>query len=300
VPLFVQNKIYGCFYVKDKNDETGFTADDLAILAAFSSSAAVSLENAILNTNLIEQQKLKKEMEIASKIQEAILPKDFNNQFFDIYGMMIPAEEVGGDYYDFIIDRKGQSWFCIGDVSSHGVTPGLIMMMAQSIINTMIQTGDYTPKQIIDRLNIILYDNISRRMQRSEYMTISIFCHKGDGNFIASGLHESFLIYRSEEKLVEKKETKGMWAGIVADISHATEDTDFKLENDDVLFLYTDGVIEAKNKDNTQYDMVNLQKHLAQYAGGSSKHLVEEIKKQLDDFIFQQNDDITMLAIRKI
>ncbi|MCG8376666.1 MAG: SpoIIE family protein phosphatase, partial [Chlorobiales bacterium] len=113
------------------------------------------------------------EMEIAKRIQTALLPerKDFSG--FEIAATMLPAKEVGGDYYDIIETPTGERWIAIGDVSGHGVDSGLVMMMAQtSLLSTVNECSEAKPSQVLGSVNSVLRENISR-LGSDYYMTMT-------------------------------------------------------------------------------------------------------------------------------
>jgi serine phosphatase RsbU (regulator of sigma subunit) len=293
------DKIYGCINVTNKIDKTSFTDDDLSLLNAFSAAASVIIQNAILNKNLIAKNRLEKEMELAKRIQTAILPKKYESTNFDIAGLMIPAEEVGGDYFDYIIDTNHREWFCIGDVSSHGLTPGLIMMMAQSIINTLIISRKNNPADVINYLNNVLFENIRNRLNSFEYMTVSIITHDGNGKMILAGKHEDIIIYRKKTNRIKTISTKGMWVGLLPTIQNLTVNIPFTLDSGDILLLYTDGVIEALDKNYKQFDIKRLSHIMLENCNKTPEEIIKIIVESVNNFMNIQKDDITLLAVRK-
>ncbi|HPP03408.1 MAG TPA: SpoIIE family protein phosphatase [Spirochaetota bacterium] len=296
-PLIVKNRVFGCVNITEKNNDDIFTESDFNLLNAFSSAASITLENAILTKKIIEKERLEKEMEIAHRIQTAMLPKNFESTNFEISGMMITAEEVGGDYFDYIKENN-REWFCIGDVTGHGVTSGLIMMMTQSMINSLIKSGLNTPKDIIVNLNRTLFDNIQNRLQEKDYITLTIFSYDNN-RLLYSGLYLDFLVYRKREDKIERIETKGLWSGIMEDVAGITENSELNLEKGDMLLLFTDGTIEAIDSNNQLYGYDRLidvfYKNREKKCEDILNYIVEDIKK----FYYNQKDDITLLCIRK-
>jgi serine phosphatase RsbU (regulator of sigma subunit) len=298
-PLIYNQEIFGCINITNKIDTTFFTEDDISLLNAFSAAASVIIQNVILNKNLIHKKKLEKEMELAKRIQTAILPKQYKSPNFDIAGIMVPAEEVGGDYFDFIVDNNDREWFCIGDVSSHGLTPGLIMMMAQSIINTLIISKRNTPANVINYLNKVLFENIRNRLNSFEFMTISIIAHNGNGKMILAGKHEIVIIYRKKTNHIETFLTEGVWVGLLPKIKDLTTNITFSLDSGDILLLYTDGVIEASNKNKEQFDINRLSQVLLDNSNKTPEEILKIILERVNNFMEIQKDDITLMAIRR-
>ena len=112
------------------------------------------------------------EMELAKRIQTALLPDREKIRGYEIAAAMFPAKEVGGDYYDIIETPKGDKWVTIGDVSGHGVDSGLIMMMAQTSISAMVgNCSECQPSEVLRRVNHVIKENIAR-LGSDHYMTM--------------------------------------------------------------------------------------------------------------------------------
>src|SRR5512138_3852649 len=161
--------------------------------------------------------------------------------------MMLTAYTVGGDYYD-IIRTDGADWVLIGDVSGHGVTAGLTMMMIQTAIRTVVLSGGddpskLTPAQVLSKVNAAVRGNL-QKVSEDHYMTITGLQLEGR-SVRYSGLHQDILIYRASARTVERVETRGMWIGPVDDIKPLLRDDTLELTSGDILLLYTDGITEA-------------------------------------------------------
>ena len=204
MPIIEQKSLMGVLYLENNITTGAFTQNRLEVLKLLASQIAISIKNATLIQNLREQERLQKEMEIASRIQTSILPVSPTHNELDITAIMRPAEEVGGDYYDLIFDNENNLWFAIGDVSGHGVTAGLIMIMAQSTIYSSIKGDEtITPKDAIVKVNRILTENIRHRLNETHFMTMCLVEYIGNGRFITAGLHIDILIYRKQQKKCE-------------------------------------------------------------------------------------------------
>ena len=302
-PIITKNELLGVLYL-DNHRVTGlFKEEDLKVLELISSQAGVSIENARLYNNLKEQERLKKEMEIAKRIQTAIVPEAPLHDELYITAVMQPAEEVGGDYYDIMYDKNKNLWFAIGDVSGHGVTPGLVMMMAQSsFAATISDNGNLTPKEAIVNVNKILYENIKTRLKEDHFMTMDFIKHLGKGNFIHAGSHLDIIIYRDKTKTCELVATKGVYLGLIPDASRSLFDNTFSLNKNDLMLLYTDGVTEARNKDNRNdlWGEDNLQNMLIKHSSNEVEAIKDAIVKKVLDWCGNKpDDDITMVLIRR-
>lgn len=298
-PLVHHQQTIGVCYLDNPLVSDVFNEEDLEVLNVLMTQAAISIENATLAKDMVEKKRLEREMELAQQIQTAILPKNYDNPHFEIAGLMQPAEEVGGDYFDYMRDPQGREWFFVGDVTGHGVTPGLIMMMAQSMTNSLVHQPGMDPKQLIIALNQTLYDNIRNRLQANEYMTFVALCHEGGGRFTYAGRHESLLIYRAASGLVEEIQTEGIWLGIKPEIEKMTKTGTVMLQPGDLMLLYTDGVVELRNAAREQYQVQRLEEVMRAQAGESCDTLLQKILKSAMEYMESQEDDITLVAVRR-
>jgi len=245
------------------------------------------------------------EMQIATDIQMALQPQPaaLVQDNYEIAALMMPAEKIGGDYYDCLRDIDGRLWFGIGDVTGHGILSGLIMMMTQVAVNTLLKNiVSISPVNLLIYINKILHSNIKHGLKTNHHITISFLSEITDGEFEFAGAHEIILIYRSKTGEIEQVETKGMWLGIIPDISKQTSKGSgkFSMEKNDVCLLYTDGVIEIMNKEKEQYDMHRLSSFIKRLAPEKSmQELTDLLYQELMVFKSEQLDDITYLFFKK-
>lgn len=239
------------------------------------------------------------EMEIAKRIQTALLPTVQNLDKYEIAASMQPAEEVGGDYYDILKDSRGKYWINIGDVSGHGVESGLIMMMTQtSAFSTISMNPDSNPSDVLNSVNRVINENI-KRLGSERYMTISII-RLDDAEMIFSGKHQDILIYRAKEKKTEAVKTEGTWIGIIDNIKEYLTDKRIKVDVGDIVLLFTDGIVEAFNANNEMFSQTRLELLLTKYAHLSADEIVKEIIKNVLEYQDKQEDDITVVALKRI
>lgn len=247
-----------------------------------------------------EKERLSREMEIASKIQTCLLPPVPELADYDVAVSMVPAEEVGGDFVDLLPDAQaGAFWMGIGDVTGHGLTPGLIMMMAQSVFNSLARTPGMTPKELYDGMNRVLYQNIKDRLRTSDHMTMSLLKHEADGSFVHCGSHLDILVYRAESREVERIVTDGPWVGMLPECEDFTTEIRFDLEPDDVLLLYTDGLIEVQNAEQEQWDMDRLCESLARHAHLDAREIQAKVLADSLHWAHKVLDDISMIVVKR-
>ncbi|MGE5708359.1 MAG: PP2C family protein-serine/threonine phosphatase, partial [Bacteroidota bacterium] len=246
-----------------------------------------------------ELSRMGKEMEIATQIQTALLPRDFTIQNSELSMELVTATEVGGDLIDYIPREDGGFWLAVGDVTGHGLTPGLVMMMAQTTLTSQVLANPKAmPSDVLVQINQTLYNNVKFRLGNDNYMTLQLIRHEGNGRFIAAGMHCDILIFRNKTRSVERIEVPGFWTGLVPDVADMTTNYGFELQPGDILLLYTDGLIEAMNEQQEQYDIDRLQEALIRNAELPLDDLKANILREVQDFLHVQNDDISIIALR--
>ncbi|HVJ16337.1 MAG TPA: substrate-binding domain-containing protein, partial [Polyangiaceae bacterium] len=171
-----------------------------------------------------EKERLEQELSIASRIQTSILPRDLDVAGLSIAAMMIPASEVGGDYYD-VLSVDGGCWIGIGDVAGHGLRPGLVMMMLQSVVAAIGRhTPNASPSELLGVVNAVLYDNVRQRLNQDEHATLSLIRYDRSGELVFAGAHEDLIVHRARSGECELVQTLGTWVGATSDIQDVTID----------------------------------------------------------------------------
>ncbi len=245
-----------------------------------------------------EKEEAEKELRIAVRIQTMILPRTPVAPGLEISATMAPALSVGGDYYDVLPVEDG-CWIGIGDVAGHGLVSGLIMLMMQSVVAGLIrQSANISPAEVVRSLNAVLFENVRSRLGQTEHATFSVVRYRPDGTMVIAGAHEDILVYRSKTGRCEIVPTPGTWLGMIANIDAETPETECHLDDGDVLLLYSDGLIEARDFHGKLYGQARLVE-----AFEKSAHLpVDVIRDQLIEgvrgWMSRQDDDITLLVAR--
>jgi sigma-B regulation protein RsbU (phosphoserine phosphatase) len=238
-----------------------------------------------------------RDLEIARQIQTSILPRRVDVEGIEISAGMVPAEEVGGDYYD-ILPVTGGCWIGIGDVAGHGLGAGLIMVMIQSMVMTLVRSNEKArPRDIVGLLNRLLYENIRGRLNQDDHVTFCLMRYGGDGQVVFAGAHEEILVWRTTG-LCERIATRGTWLGAVRDIDKVTEDQTLQLQPGDLMILYTDGLIESRNKSGKHFGFERLaalvEKHRSESADAIQRRILGRLKRWTD----KQEDDVTVIVVR--
>ncbi|MCK4537438.1 MAG: anti-sigma factor antagonist [Candidatus Krumholzibacteria bacterium] len=253
--------------------------------------------------NVVEQERMQKEMQVAQEIQHSLLPgKVPDIKGYDISSLYRAAKEVGGDYYDFVNVGEDSLGIVVADVSGKGVPGSLVMTMIRTALR-MEARGSLSAAEVMSRMNDFVTDDMKKGM----FVTIFYLILDSKNRIIsyASAGHNPMILFRAETDETFFLNPRGFPVGI-----SLPDDTLFrrsidvekiKLKKDDMLLIYTDGVTEAMNGDREQYGedrLIKLIKENGKYSPDKFMDLLnEDIKEFTGDF--PQNDDITVVAIKE-
>ncbi|MCB9741014.1 MAG: SpoIIE family protein phosphatase [Alphaproteobacteria bacterium] len=245
------------------------------------------------------------EMDAARRIQTQLLPQAPSMPGLELTCYMRPADEVGGDYYDIQL-TEDRAWMLMGDVTGHGLSSGLVMLMAQSVMSSILHVqGDIGPGQLNLMANRILGENLAR-MGEERTMTIVSLCQDSADGFVFSGSHDDLFIYRAATGEVEVVEVSQFpfQLGLVPDIpEEMVSEARFTLAPGDLLLVITDGVTEAARGGDYAQGMYEHERLIAFLRGAASRP-VEAIRdgltQELERFtggVF--HDDVTFIIARR-
>jgi len=264
--------------------------------------AQANQEITLLNSRLkAENLRLSAEVDITRRLQQMMLPKEEElNQIaeLEIAGFMEPATEVGGDYYD-VLQNNGHVTIGIGDVTGHGLESGVLMIMVQTAVRTLLEAAKTDSKQFLSVLNRTIYHNI-QRMKSEKNLTLSLLDYHQD-KLRLSGQHEEMIVVRYGGR-IERIDTidLGFPIGLVADIADFVADAEIQLHPGDVVVLYTDGIPEAENPQGVQYGIERLCQILShnwrQPAPKIRQAVIEDVRRHIGTQKIY--DDITLLVIK--
>ncbi len=257
-----------------------------------------------LSSSVARSAALGQEMELARNIQTCLLPASVEDIHpdFNISAFMLPADEVGGDFYEITLDREGRLRLAIGDVSGHGITPGLIMMMAQTIHSTVIANLDNDARSAVIKINNILYANVHERLRENHFMTLNVLKYLGSGKFEHAGAHLRIIVYRRESDKCELIMTKGVYLNFKKDVSKATKNGYFDLGEGDIMVLYTDGLTEARNSEGELLDIERFVNIIVRYARFNpdpevmKENIMVDVLKWCDN---RRDDDMTLVVVKR-
>jgi serine phosphatase RsbU (regulator of sigma subunit) len=242
---------------------------------------------------------LRREVEIAQRIQTSVLPKDHEAPALQIAAKMIPASEVGGDYYDVRPTHDG-CWIGVGDVAGHGLEAGLVMLMIQSGIAALIVNHpDALPHQILPPLNRMLCDNLRGRMHSDEHATLTMLRFFADGRLVHAGAHEDIIVC-SRQGEVRTIPTHGTWVGISPEMGADLDSRTIVLEPEDLVVLYTDGIPEAR-RNRQCFGMPRLIVEIEKRHALPVEEIMHGILRAVADYCGgAPEDDATLVVLRYV
>jgi serine phosphatase RsbU (regulator of sigma subunit) len=272
--------------------------DEIGTIAHFFNEVTKNLEK--ISSQLREGKRMLGELEVAAQIQKDILPTESPRvPGLDIIAKTRSAVELGGDNFDFITE-KDNTYIYIGDVTGHGVPAALVMTIVHTLIHTFVEMYDKA-------FDVVYQTNrrLKTRIKSTMFMTMLMLRWNATTQkmtYVGAG-HEHLLIYRAATGQCEVKMSGGIALGMVADNSRIIKEVDLPLAIGDVIILYTDGIVEARNMAGEMYTLDRLKKSVELYAPQyGSEGIVYHVARDFSRYVEQhvQEDDITLIAIRYV
>ena len=296
VPMMIRSELKGVLTLYNKKGGAEFTAEDQRLLAIIAGQSAQVIENARLNEQEKQLLLMQEEMAMASRIQRGLLPERIPEfAGYDIAGKSIPAQVVGGDYFDFIRIDGDRLAFCLGDVSGKGVPASLLMANVQATLRgqTFLTSS---AAECIGRSNRLLY----RSTSPDKFVTLFYgILNRTDHTlqFSNAGQDQPFLV--SRERSPVRLSTGGVALSVLDEF--AFEEETIGLEVGDLVVVYSDGIPEAHNAANQQYGEVALRELLLQHREASATEIIDRIVSAVREHAgsVPQMDDMTVVAVKR-
>ena len=299
LPLLSSNgKLIGVIQVLNKKGGGVFDERDESLLAAFGAHAAVALERAQLIEAYVEQQRMAETLKLAHEIQMSMVPKRFppfpQRTDFDLYAVIEPAREVGGDFYDFLLLDEDHLGVAIGDVSGKGIPAALFMSVTKTLLRVIASKLRH-PGAVLAELN----KELCRDNDAGMFVTLfyGLF-HLRTGELeYSSGGHNPPYVLLQNGAVEALPQTGGRALGVLEDVAYRAKQ--LTLRAGDGLFLYTDGVTEAMDSASNLFSEQRLQAVLQQAHTLSPTEVMQRVISAVKQFTrgAEQSDDITALAL---
>lgn len=274
------------------------TRDEVFQLAETFNKMAADLQES--TKALVYKERVGKELELARQIQERIIPMQIPKiTGLDLAAGIIPAEEIGGDCYDFLMPSEDEMVFYLGDVTGHGVPSGIVVSIANALFYAMAGVGK------LDEILVEVNSVLKAKTMPNMFVTLVLMrwlAREAKFSYASAG-HEQIVHYRAKTDEVELLPSGGMALGMVKDIAKLVQVREIELQSGDVLFIYSDGIPEAWRNESEMYGMDRLKRVVREY--GKSFPSALAIKNALisDVYLFRQGfkqmDDITCIVVKK-
>ncbi|MBV9009007.1 MAG: SpoIIE family protein phosphatase [Verrucomicrobia bacterium] len=300
-PLLYGRQNMGVLALANGAAGTAFSPSDFVVFKSIAEQSAFALYNAIVYSEANEKKRLDHDLEIARDIQRILLPDESPRiAGFEIAGLNIPARQVSGDYFDYIHVDDHRLGVAIADVSGKGVPASLIMAICRSVLRSQAVANE-SPAAVLQSVNRQLYPDIKEDMFIS--MAYLVLDHAKGAVTLARAGHDAPLLYRRAAESVEPVKPPGMAMGIDSGsvFDRVTNDLAIPLERDDCIILYTDGVTEALDADGCEFGFERMTQAVRASASRGASAILTRLIEELRNFVgaHPQNDDITLIAIRK-
>lgn len=249
-----------------------------------------------------ERERLKKELEIAAKVQLSLLPKEEPKiPGYEISAISIPAIEAGGDYFDFVKLNGEKLGIAIGDVSGKGVGAAIYMTLTKGILQAHAEE-DVSPRNVLGKVNRLLYKTIEKNTFVSMFYAI-LDTNKNTILYSRAG-HNPGILCSQEGGDTKLLLSKGMALGLEEGhiFSSTLKEEEISLKHGDVFVLYTDGFTEAMNERHEEYSEERLIKLIEANRNLSTRELLDLILKAVNKFAdnFPQHDDMTLVILKRL
>ncbi len=298
IPMIVKSKVVGALLFGLKYSGSKFGGKDLELLNAAANQIAISLENARLYQSESEKIKIERDLDLARKIQQGLLPKCIPNlSGLDICGEMIPAMQVGGDYFDLIQLSDTKLFVAVGDVSGKGLSASLYMTKLQTMIQISTKMS-FSPKDILIEINKRLYESI----ERSWFITMTLALFDTETKTVKFCRAGHMPLLMANNGTVESIKTEGIGLGLEkGDVFDRTlQEVEIKIKSNQIFAFFSDGITEAMNEKEEMFGEDNLTEILKGKSNNRSTEIMNRVWSEVKHFRGNAivNDDMTMVIVK--
>ncbi len=298
--LKTERNVFGALCVARKPGRPVFTAGDLKLADVLASQAAIGLENATLHRRRMEEReaivRMQEELRLARSIQDRLLPKHMPALAgYEVAGCTIPADSVGGDYFDFIPMEREQLALCLGDVSGKGMPAALLMAYLQAAIRGQTLQS-VSPAECLGRSNRLLFQSTDvDRFATCFYGVLDADRHTLR---YANAGHDRPILISSLGNPIALDDA-GLVLGMLEESAY--ENVSVPLEPGEALVIYSDGIIDATNAQDVEFGKDRLLELLAGLRGAPADVLLERIVGEVRRHSGEapQTDDMTVVVVRR-
>ncbi len=289
-PLIAANECLGVIHCLNKKTETKlFIEDDRQLLETLSSPAAMAIRNAKMAKEMVEKNKIQKEVEIVGEIQKSLLSQNKKDPF-PIAGINIPAKVVSGDFYNFSDLGDGKYGFGVADVSGKGIKSSLLMSKASSLYRCLSKTN-FSAADLLIQLNNEICETISRGMFVT--MLVGIYDSNKKEMLLSSAGHEPPIILSKDGSFTNYTEA-GPPLGIMPKTKYSEHTIPF---GDSSMYIFTDGITEIKNPSGEMLGSEGFQNYIKKYQETPNNERLKTIIDEILNTGHIQKDDLTIVVV---
>lgn len=298
VPLSVDERdVFGIVYADSPTYEATFAEEHLNILTTLASVAAIRVENASLMEARFERERMERELELATEIQQRFQPSEAPKmEGYQLQGISFSCYEIGGDYYDFIKMHDGKMLIALGDVSGKGTAAALLMSSVHAAIHAQVAAKSPL-HEMISSVNLYLAENTPANRFVTLFVAV-LDPLTGKMDYINAG-HNPPLVGRVNGD-IEQLSSGGLPLGLLPMADYEVGET--HLDKGEALVIYSDGVSEANNIREEEFGMERLIDVVKRNLQGSAAGIRDKVESALSAFTqtAPANDDITLVIVKKI
>jgi len=296
VPLMIKGELIGYLAVFNKKHDELFTEEDQRLLSIIASQSAHVIENARLYEEEKKLVSLREEMRLARDIQLNLLPKEVPDiDGYEFAATTIPAQEVGGDYYDFMQLDNGWLGFCVGDITGKGMPAAMLMANLQAALRSQVLAGSNCAG-CLKNINKLLY----RSTESTKFATVfyGILDPFTSSVMYTNGGHDNPIFLKKDQEPV-MLEASGLLLGVMEDVVYGQ--STIELNSGDLLILYTDGVTESMNEKREELGIETVLSVVKEYRNESASMIQDKLVRAIRKHAMgvPQSDDITIMIIKK-
>lgn len=298
VPMYVKGKAIGILLFGLKFSGSQFAGKDLELLSAAANQIAIAIENARLYESEAQKLTIERDLELARKMQQSLLPRCIPSmQGLDICGEMIPAMQVGGDYFDLIPVSDNKLFVAVGDVSGKGLSASFYMTKVQTMIQ-LACNNSVSPKDILVEVNKRMYQT----MDRNWFITMTLALFDTESRTVKFCRAGHLPLFKAINGSVKSLRSQGIGLGLEKGIifeQTLIEET-IPLLSGEIYAFFSDGITEAMNEQNQLFGEENLKELLIKRSGCRSAQIMNDVWQSIKSFRgpTEVNDDMTMVLVK--
>jgi sigma-B regulation protein RsbU (phosphoserine phosphatase) len=295
VPILRNDRAIGALNL-ESDRLSAYDESDLEVLQFFADAASLSIEKAMLHRQLLEKVVMDKQIELARDTQSRLFPDEPPHiPGYDIDGICIPAHEIGGDYYDYFDLPRGRVGVTTADVSGHGISAALLMTGFRGLLRTHVRNRS-NPAAIVNTINRLLPEfSGDGGFVTAVYLTLDPVNHVF--NYVCCGQQPPLLLHADGS--MGSSDLRGPALGILEDVVYTSQTVPILTQ--DILAIFTDGVVEATNPMDEEFGVERLKEVLHRNRNLPAAELIRRVVEAAREYLgsVEFDDDLTLVIIKR-